>query len=89
MTDTASFNNLPFESIIFYCIKLLYIDVYFFFTAKLFICCSMDERTAFSLVNWNKIPSVPFLVFGPDRTLDGVSLPFLLQDKLFSIQFNK
>lgn len=49
----------------------------------------MDERTAFFLVNWNKIPSIPFLFFCLHTTLDGVSSPFLLQDKLFSIQFNK
>lgn len=49
----------------------------------------MGEGTAFFLMNWNKILSAPYLLFCLDATLDGASLAFLLQDKLFSILFNR
>lgn len=83
-----SFNNLPLLCYIFYH-YMPYTNVCCFFTYCQTIFWRMDERTAFSLMNWNKILALPYLLFSPDSALDGVSLPFLLQDKVFSIHFNK
>lgn len=88
MSDIASFNNLPLLSVIFYSTQSLYTDVCCFIYCQA-IFWRMDEGTAFSLMIWNKILSIPYLPFCLARTLDGASLSSLLQDKLFSIQFNR
>lgn len=88
MNDIASFNNLPFCVIFYMTIYYILMCAASSSMAKLFFWRT-DERIALSLTNWNKILSIPYLLFCLDSNLDGVYLPFLLQDKLFSIQLNK